>query len=104
MLERDFTLGGAVSRGEAVSLNPQPIPPGFEVALPQDPVPFRTVTVSIPERVNGDIAALTRAIAAVVDRLGCKPCCSGFDILFRRETDMLAFDEKLGVTGFGRFR
>jgi hypothetical protein len=104
MLERDFTLGGAVSRGEAVSLNPQPIPPGFEAALPQDPVPFRTVTVSIPERVNGDIAALTRAIAAVVDRLGCKPCCSGFDILFRRETDMLAFDEKLGVTGFGRFR
>jgi hypothetical protein len=98
MMEREFTLG------EAVSLNPQPLPPRHGIELPQDPIPLRTVTVSIPERVNGDIGALTKAIAAVVDRLGCKPCCSGFDILFRREIDMLAFDDKLAVTGYGRFR
>jgi hypothetical protein len=98
MMEREFTLG------EAASLNPQPIPPGHDIGLPQDPIPLRTVAVTIPERVNSDINALTKAIASVVDRLGCKPCCSGFDILFRQEMDMLAFDENLGVKGFGRFR
>lgn len=98
MMEREFTLG------EEVSLNPQPLPPHPEIALPQDPIPLRTVAVSIPARVSGDINALTKAIGSVVDRLGCKPCCSGFDILFRREIDMLALDESLGITGFGRFR
>lgn len=97
MTEREFTLGNEVA------LNPQPLPPR-ELELPQDPIPMRTVTVSVPEAVTRDIAKLTKATAAVLGKLGCGQCCSGFDILFRRELDLLAIDEKLNVQGFGRFR
>jgi hypothetical protein len=38
-----------------------------------------------------------------LERLGCAPCCSGFDIAFRRELDTLAVDEDLNVRGTGRF-
>jgi hypothetical protein len=98
MMERQFVLG------DKVALNPQPLPPGPDIELPQDPIPLRPITVSIPERINGDIEGLTKSIASVLGRLGCPACCSGFDILFRREVDMFAVDERLNVTGFGRFR
>ena len=98
-MEREFTLGGI---GQEVALNPQPLPPKDVVAGPS-PEPWRPVTVAIPDRVSRDINALTRATAAVLGKLGCGQCCSGFDILFRREMDVLTVDEKLNVSGFGRF-
>jgi len=101
MLERELSLS------ERVELNPQPLPPrGDDLALglPQDPVPLRTVLVSIPARVNNDIEGLTKAVGVVVGKLGCAQCCSGFDILFRRELDFISVDEQLHATGFGRFR
>lgn len=101
MLEREFSLS------EKVELNPQPLPPK---AGPH-PEPWlaaagtgNTVLVSIPSRVNDDIEGLGKAIATVVGKLGCQACCSGFDILFQRELDMMALDERLNVSGFGRFR
>jgi hypothetical protein len=99
--EREFTLG------QDVALNPQPLPPrefGTGVQLPQDPIPVRSVTVSLPNAVTRDINALTKATAAVLGKLGCGQCCSGFDILFRRELDFLTVDEQLNVHGFGRYR
>jgi hypothetical protein len=97
--EREFTLG------QEVALNPQPLPPrDIGVYLPQDPVPDRTVTVAVPDAVTRDIGALTKATAVVLGKLGCGQCCSGFDILFRRELDLIALDEKLHVQGFGRYR
>ena len=99
-MEREFTLGGA---GQEVQLNPQPLPPrSRRVAGAQDEA-WRPVTVAIPDKVSRDIKALTKAAAIVLGKLGCPQCCSGFDIMFRRETDMLALDEKLNVHGFGRF-
>src|SRR4029450_9512600 len=92
-LEEEFTLGGA---GQEVALNPQPLPPQerFEQRL-------NTITVTIPDKVNGNIEALSRAVGTVVGKLGCSPCCSGFDILFRREINTMALDEKGGVARFG---
>src|SRR5262245_1900369 len=92
-LEREFSLT------DAVALNPQPLPPA-ELRFDPTPQPWR-VTVTIPDRVNNDIGALTKAVAVVVDKLGCKPCCSGFDILFRREIATMALDEQLNVVRFG---
>jgi hypothetical protein len=101
-MEREFSLGGP---GDQVALNPQPLPPReFALAVGPNPDPWQPVTVSIPDKVSRDINALTRATAAVLGKLGCGQCCSGFDILFRRELDMLAVDEKLNVQGFGRLR
>lgn len=97
MTEREFTLGSEVA------LNPQPLPPRDEtMLLAQDST--RTVTVSIPARVSGDINALTRAAEVVLGKLGCGACCSGFDILFRRELDVIVLDDRLNVQGFGRHR
>lgn len=97
-MEQEFTIGNDAA------LNPQPLPPRqLSVGLPQDPVPMRAVTVAIPEKVNSDINALTQAVATVMGKLGCGQCCSGFDILFRREMDLIVLDEKLNARGFGRY-
>lgn len=95
MLERDFVLG------DAVALNPQPLPPGPDLTrLGPFPEPWR-ITVTIPDGVNNSIESLTRAVGVVVDRLGCPACCSGFDILFRRELRTMALDEQMNVARFG---
>ena len=100
-MEREFTYGGG---GGEASLNPQPLPPR-EMFLAAGPSPepwLRPVTVAIPDKVSRDIKALTRVTAAVLNKLGCGQCCSGFDIMFRRELDILTVDENLGVTGYGK--
>lgn len=96
-LERDFTVN------DEVQLNPQPLPPRGGRALPTDPIPWRTVQVMIPERVNNNIKSIQKALATTLGKLGCPACCSGFDILFQLEYDLIAFDERLNAKGFGRF-
>lgn len=97
MLEREYVLS------DAVSLNPQPLPPGGG----PHPDPWRAgaspqrVVVTIPDRVNNNIKSLQKAVAVAVGRLGCAPCCSGFDILFRRELQVMVLDEKLKVVRYG---
>ena len=82
---------------EKVELNPQPLPPRHVLDQPARGV----ITVAIPEKVNGNIEALTRAVGNVVGKLGCAACCSGFDILFRREINFMTLDEKGEVARFG---
>ncbi len=97
--EREFTLGSTVE------LNPQPLPPQPDSrSLASERTSARTVTVSIPGKVSGDINALTRAAGVVLGKLGCGACCSGFDIQFRRELDLIVLDDQLNAQGFGRFR
>jgi hypothetical protein len=90
-LEQEFAFGNTVE------LNPQPLPPR---SLSFDQT-RGSITVTIPDHVNGNIDALTQAVGVVVGKLGCSACCSGFDILFRREINSLALDEKGGVARFG---
>jgi hypothetical protein len=96
-LERDFVVNGTKT---AVALNPQPLPP---IGLPTDPVPWKAIRVTAPGAVLDDIGSLSSAIEKVVGRLGCAPCCSGFDILFQRELDGFAIDAALSLRGTGRF-
>jgi hypothetical protein len=98
-MEREFL---ARRVGDKVELNPQPLPPGA-ISLPQDPVPMRSITVSTPAAVFNDINQLSTAIERVVGKLGCDHCCSGFNIFFQREQDLLALNQRLDVQGFGRF-
>ena len=69
-----------------------------------DPQAKGSITVSIPNKVSGDIEALTKAVSNVVSKLGCAPCCSGFDILFRGEMNMMVLDERAEVVRFGGLR
>jgi hypothetical protein len=104
-LERELTLSAS---GE---LNPQPLPPvagrllggGGGLALPQDPVPAHAIRVSLPRPVMDNLESLTRVTGAVLGKLGCPTCCSGFDIVFLRESDHFAVDANLNVHGHGRF-
>src|SRR4051794_1971690 len=68
--------------------------------LPQDPVPIKTVTVLIPDRVNNNIDLLNKAIDSALTKLGCAPCSSGFDILFQRYMDTIAINERAEVSAF----
>ena len=92
-LEQEFSI----NPGSAVELNPQPLPPRELSAASL----MRQVTVTVPDKVSNDIEALTKAVGVVVGKLGCTPCCSGFDILFRREINSMALDEKGQVARFG---
>jgi len=98
-MEREFTMGG---QGSEASLNPQPLPPREHFAAGPRPEPWAPVTVAISDKVSRDINALTRVTASVLGKLGCGQCCSGFDIMFRRELDMFTVDDNLNVHGFGR--
>lgn len=69
-----------------------------------DPQAKGSITVSIPNKVSGDIEALQRAVTNVVSKLGCGQCCSGFDILFRGETNAMVLDERAEVVRFGGLR
>jgi hypothetical protein len=90
-LEQEFAFGNEVE------LNPQPLPPRI-INLDQG---SNSITVTIPDKVNGNIELLTRAVGVVVGELGCPGCCSGFDILFRREINTIALNEKGEVAHFG---
>jgi len=62
------------------------------------------VTVLISDRINNNIKSLQRAVETALGKLGCPACCSGFDILFQRELDLIAVDDRFKAEGFGRFR
>lgn len=93
--ERHFTIG------DDVMLNPQPLPPGEIPTL--NPGHAGAVHVLIPEKVNNNIKSIQKALATTLRLLGCPECCSGFDIIFRRELDLIAFDDRVNAKGFGRF-
>ena len=71
--ERDYVINEklAVAGGLAASI--------------ADDVP--TATVSIPAAVNGKLSLLQKAVANVAGKLGCTPCTSGFDLIFRTELE-----------------
>src|SRR5262249_33980384 len=93
-LEQEFAFT------EKAALDPQPSP--WHQVL--DHQAKGLITVSVPNKVTADIEALGRAVSNVVAKLGCASCCSGFDILFRGEINMIALDERAEVVRFGGLR
>jgi len=91
-LERDFLVDGEQqvmqSPGLRVELNPQPLPPGM-------------VLVRMDKEVSLDIERLGGAIDRIVGALGCKTCCSGFDIFFQQEVEFINVDKNMNVAAFG---
>ena len=56
----------------------------------------RLVRVSLPGKVANDLKAFTKVQAAILDRLGCQACCSGWDIRWEI-TRNFGIDEKLNI-------
>lgn len=82
-LERDFVINEKLEIGPAVS-------------LPQDPVPNIPIRVTLPGKVGYDLDKIQILVANIADRLGCLACCSGFDITFLHERELL-INETLNV-------
>ncbi len=101
-MERDYVLSEELQLHTVPQA--QPFIGGLSTASPQDPIPTAPVHVLISDRINNNIRSLQRALQVTVGKLGCPACCSGFDIMFQRELDLLAVDDRFGVRGFGRFR
>jgi len=66
------------------------------VAIGTWPTPERPVRVSIPAKVAYDLGSFQKVQAAILERLGCKPCCSGWDIRWDI-TRSFAVDGKLNI-------
>ena len=58
------------------------MPAKFELAI-------KPVRVSIPASVAADIGTYKKAIGTILDRLGCRACCSGHDIFFELQRDIV---------------
>jgi hypothetical protein len=101
-VEREFVLTEELQLHAAPQS--QQVLHGVTRAAPQDPIPTGPVHVLISDRINNNIKSLQRAVGATLGKLGCPACCSGFDILFQRELDLIAIDDRFGAKGFGRFR
>ena len=55
-----------------------------------DSIPVR---VSLPASIAADIGSLKKVVGSVLDRLGCPACCSGHDILFELQRDLVISDK-----------
>jgi len=60
----------------------------------------RVVTVRVPASVAGNLEGMQKVTKAVLGRLGCSPCHSGFDLRFIQESDFFV-DPGLNVHAFG---
>lgn len=50
---------------------------------------IRPVRVSIPASVAADIGTYKKAIGSILDQLGCPQCCSGHDIFFELQREVV---------------
>jgi hypothetical protein len=60
-------------------------------------MPERPIRVILPAKVAYNIDHLTKAIANLAERLGCRPCLSGRDCTFVLERDYVVNPESFKV-------
>lgn len=53
------------------------------------PMRSDVVRISLPASVAYDMGALQKTLVGIAERLGCRPCFSGADCLFRLERDFV---------------
>ena len=63
----------------------------------------KAVRVSIPVAIASDIGGLKKSMSTILDKLGCRACCSGFDIFLERQRDAVLADGLRGKFTVGNF-
>jgi hypothetical protein len=63
----------------------------------------KAVRVSIPVAIASDIGGLKKSMGTILDKLGCRACCSGFDIFLERQREALVSDSVRGKVKLGGF-
>lgn len=82
-LERDFVINEKLEISQAGTRLMSTDPDG-------DPVlPLRGVTATLPHTVSYDLKQVQSIVASIAGKLGCGACCSGFDIRFLHERELL---------------
>ena len=94
-LERDFVIDEKLQIGPRTRDLSGPTPQPWE---PQELLANR-VSVTLPATVSYNLEQIQEVVAKVAGRLGCAPCCSGFDITFLQERELI-FDEALNIRSF----
>lgn len=75
-------------------------------AIPTDPIPVRqlpTVDLAVHGEALSNIDGIRKVAEIAFGKLGCLPCTSGFDILFRNTIRTLVIDQDFNVQAYGRF-
>jgi hypothetical protein len=67
------------------------------ISIDTVPLPERVVRVRLPRKAAYDLPTFQKIQADILDRLGCKACCSGFDIRWDFARDFVV-DAKNNVT------
>ena len=80
-IERDYVIDPSLKINGAAGLGK-----GF---ASNDPMPARQVRVTMPREVSYDLNKVNEAVAGIVGKLGCSPCCSGFDIEFLHQREFI---------------
>lgn len=60
------------------------------------------VDIAMSAKQLTDIGSIKQAAAVAFKNLGCLPCTSGFDVLFRNTIRTLVIDEKFNAQAFGQ--
>lgn len=71
------------------------------------PSAAKTVRVSIPASIAGDLGSLKKSFASILDKLGCPACCSGFDIRMELQRELAlakGFKETARIGGWAGIR
>jgi hypothetical protein len=70
-----------------------------EVGMRGDPS-GKTVRVSLPAAIAFDLDRFQEVQRSILDRLGCRACCSGWDIRFDLQRRFVV-DDQLNIREFG---
>jgi hypothetical protein len=69
------------------------MPQASRIAIDTIPMPERTVRVVVPAKIAFDLGSMNKVTGAILGRLGCPACHSGWDIRFDLAREF-AVDEK----------
>src|SRR5215831_1526236 len=94
-VERDFLMNERLEISPSTPIVSSPDPDG-------DPTHRRRgVRVHMASDVSHNLEGIQTAVAKIAERLGHPMCCSGFDIAFREEVNVITVDRDLNVQAFG---
>jgi hypothetical protein len=92
--EREFIIDEKLEIRAISSRSQDRFGPSPEPWLTQNPI-----RVTMPTKVGYNLEQVQQVLAKVAGRLGCEACCSGFDIVFLQERELI-FDEALNIRSF----
>jgi hypothetical protein len=81
--------------------DPEMVLTAIPTSIPVEATLVNRVDAFVPSDVTYDIESLKRVVMITAEKLNHKTCCSGFDVAFRRESEMISIGDE-EARGSGR--